>query len=76
MKYPLSVNELELLLRTVDWLIVHLREIISVLQERQGDQELLKFAQSAHGHLETLLDHLQRHHTSLGETLRSGRAEK
>ena len=71
MKYPLSVNELGLLLRTVEWLVTHLGDIVKLLQERQGDEELVKLAKSAHQQLETLLNHLERHYASSGESLKS-----
>ena len=76
MKYPLSVNELDLLLRTVEWLATHLGDIVKLLQERQGDEELVKLAKSAHQQLETLLDHLERHYASIGGSLKSKEPKK
>jgi hypothetical protein len=65
MKYPLSANELGALLHTVEWLNSDLSEIITLLRDRQGDDDLLKLAESAHGHLESLLARLQHHYASL-----------
>jgi hypothetical protein len=76
MKYPLSVNELNLLFRTVEWLITHLGDIVKLLQERQGDEELVKVAKSAHQQLETLLDHLEQHYASIGGSLKSRESKK
>jgi hypothetical protein len=66
-KYPLSNNELETLLHTIEWLNAHLSDIIGLLRDRSEDEQLLRCAKSAHGHLELLLTHLQRHRASLGE---------
>ncbi|MFZ0591837.1 MAG: hypothetical protein WAM39_15335 [Bryobacteraceae bacterium] len=76
MKYPLSANELETLLHTVEWLNSHLKNIITLLRERQDDEDLLQFAKSAHGHLESLLIQLQGHQPSLEKPGHSTRAEK
>lgn len=59
MKYPLSANELEALLHTIEWLNAHLSEIVKLLRDRQGDDDLFKLARSAHSHLESLLTQLQ-----------------
>ncbi len=76
MKYPLSDNELEALLHTVEWLNAHLTNIITLLRERQDDEDLLRFAKSAHGHLESLLVQLQRHHATLEKPSHSALAEE
>ncbi len=75
-RYPLSANELEVLFHTIEWLTHHLREIITLLKDREGDKELLELAKSAHTHLETMLDHLKRHQESLGVMLDSGKVKK
>ena len=66
-RYPLSHNELGILLQTIEWMNQHLSEIIALLNSRASDEELIKIARSAHSQLTALLDRLERHHAAVGK---------